>query len=88
MLSNAGVGVDGRLWISPRSHLIMPYHKILDGLYEEAKGAGATGTTRRGIGPEEREAGVEVQSGDHGIGSISVRGAEAEVRGMSGQVSM
>jgi adenylosuccinate synthase len=51
MLKKAGVGVDGRLWISPRSHLIMPYHKILDGLYEEAKGAGATGTTRRGIGP-------------------------------------
>ena len=51
MLNKAGVKVDGRLWISPRSHLIMPYHKILDGLYEEAKGAGATGTTRRGIGP-------------------------------------
>ena len=50
-LNKAGVEVDGRLWISPRSHLIMPYHKILDGLYEEAKGAGATGTTRRGIGP-------------------------------------
>jgi adenylosuccinate synthase len=51
MLNKAGVGVDGRLWVSPRSHLIMPYHKILDGLYEEAKGKGATGTTRRGIGP-------------------------------------
>ena len=51
MLNQAGVNLDGRLWISPRSHLIMPYHKILDGLYEEAKGAGATGTTRRGIGP-------------------------------------
>ena len=51
MLNKAGVSVDGRLWVSPRSHLIMPYHKILDGLYEEAKGAGATGTTRRGIGP-------------------------------------
>ena len=51
MLNKAGVGIDGRFWISPRSHLIMPYHKILDGLYEEAKGAGATGTTRRGIGP-------------------------------------
>lgn len=51
LLNNAGVGVDGRLWVSPRSHLIMPYHKILDGLYEEAKGTGATGTTRRGIGP-------------------------------------
>jgi len=50
-LNKAGVGVDGRLWVSPRSHLIMPYHKILDGLYEEAKGKGATGTTRRGIGP-------------------------------------
>jgi adenylosuccinate synthase len=51
LLNRAGVNVDGRLWVSPRSHLIMPYHKILDGLYEEAKGAGATGTTRRGIGP-------------------------------------
>jgi adenylosuccinate synthase len=51
MLNKAGVKVDGRLWISPRSHIIMPYHKILDGLYEEAKGEGATGTTRRGIGP-------------------------------------
>jgi adenylosuccinate synthase len=51
MLNKAGVGVDGRLWISPRSHLIMPYHTILDGLYEDAKGEGATGTTRRGIGP-------------------------------------
>jgi len=50
-LNQAGVGLDGRFWVSPRSHLIMPYHKILDGLYEEAKGAGATGTTRRGIGP-------------------------------------
>jgi len=50
-LNKAGVGINGRLWISPRSHLIMPYHKSLDGLYEEAKGSGATGTTRRGIGP-------------------------------------
>ncbi|MCC6501493.1 MAG: adenylosuccinate synthase [Anaerolineales bacterium] len=51
LLNDAGLNVDGRLWVSPRSHLIMPYHKLLDGLYEEAKGAGATGTTRRGIGP-------------------------------------
>jgi len=51
MLNKSGIGVDGRLWVSPRSHIIMPYHKVLDGLYEEAKGAGATGTTRRGIGP-------------------------------------
>jgi adenylosuccinate synthase len=50
-LREAGIELNGRLLISPRSHVIMPYHKLLDGLYEEAKGAGATGTTRRGIGP-------------------------------------
>ncbi len=50
-LRAAGVNLEKRLFISPRAHLIMPYHKVLDGLYEEAKGAGATGTTRRGIGP-------------------------------------
>jgi adenylosuccinate synthase len=51
LLNKAGVGIDGRFWVSPRSHVIMPYHKILDGLYEDAKGEGATGTTLRGIGP-------------------------------------
>jgi adenylosuccinate synthase len=50
-LRAAGLEMEGRLWVSPRSHIIMPYHKVLDGLYEAAKGAGATGTTRRGIGP-------------------------------------
>ncbi len=50
-LRKAGIKLEKRLFVSPRSHLILPYHKILDGLYEEAKGAGATGTTRRGIGP-------------------------------------
>jgi adenylosuccinate synthase len=50
-LQQAGIKLENRLLISPRSHIIMPYHKLLDGLYEEAKGTGATGTTRRGIGP-------------------------------------
>ncbi len=50
-LRKAGIKLEKRVLISPRSHIIMPYHKILDGLYEEVKGAGATGTTRRGIGP-------------------------------------
>ncbi len=51
VLHDAHVPFEKRLLISPRAHVIMPYHKILDGLYEKAKGAGATGTTRRGIGP-------------------------------------
>jgi adenylosuccinate synthase len=50
-LRAAGIKIEKRFFVSRRAHLIMPYHKILDGLYEEAKGAGATGTTRRGIGP-------------------------------------
>ena len=51
MLEKAGIKVKGRLMISPRCHIIMPYHKILDGLYEKAKGKSKTGTTGRGIGP-------------------------------------
>jgi adenylosuccinate synthase len=50
-LREAGVRLEKRLLISPRAHVILPYHRVLDGLYEEAKGPGATGTTRRGIGP-------------------------------------
>lgn len=50
-VERAGIKLAGRLFISPRCHLIMPYHKILDVLYEKAKGAGKIGTTGRGIGP-------------------------------------
>lgn len=50
-IREASVDFEKRLHMAQRAHLIMPYHKLLDGLYEEAKGAGATGTTRRGIGP-------------------------------------
>lgn len=50
-LEKAGISVKNRLFISPRCHLIMPYHKMLDKLYEEAKGKAKTGTTGRGIGP-------------------------------------
>ena len=42
----------GRLTISERAHLIMPYHKLLDLGSEAAKKKGAKiGTTGRGIGP-------------------------------------
>jgi adenylosuccinate synthase len=45
------VEVENRLLISPRCHVVMPYHKLLDGLFEDAKGPKSIGTTRRGIGP-------------------------------------
>src|SRR5438128_2040290 len=51
MLLRSGIKLQNRLFISPRCHLILPYHKLLDKLYEEAKGKAKTGTTGRGIGP-------------------------------------
>ncbi|HDH96710.1 MAG TPA: adenylosuccinate synthase [Proteobacteria bacterium] len=41
----------GELYISDRSHIILPLHKDLDILREKAKGKGKIGTTGRGIGP-------------------------------------
>jgi adenylosuccinate synthase len=38
-----------RVRISERAHVILPYHQEIDGLRDQ--GAGAIGTTRRGIGP-------------------------------------
>src|SRR5918992_859043 len=43
-----GVDVEGRLYVSDRAHLVLPYHKLLDGENPASK---AIGTTGRGIGP-------------------------------------
>lgn len=45
-----GVSIDN-LRISERAHIIMPYHKKLDEVIEESKGASKIGTTKKGIGP-------------------------------------
>lgn len=50
-LKKSGVDIKNRLIISPRCHVIMPYHKTLDKAYENAKGKYKIGTTGRGIGP-------------------------------------
>ena len=49
-LKEQGVRVDG-LRLSHRAHVVMPYHRLLDRLQEEARGAGRIGTTGLGIGP-------------------------------------
>jgi adenylosuccinate synthase len=46
-----GVKIDGRLFLSDRAHVVMPYHKFLDKYSEIASGKGKIGTTQRGIGP-------------------------------------
>jgi adenylosuccinate synthase len=47
-LVKAGVDVEGRLYVSERAHLVLPYHKQVDGASASSK---AIGTTGRGIGP-------------------------------------
>jgi adenylosuccinate synthase len=48
-LRDLNVDLTGRLLISHNAHLIMPYHKLLDSIREQA--AERIGTTGRGIGP-------------------------------------
>src|ERR1041384_6848525 len=43
-----GVDVQGRLYVSERAHLVLPYHKLVDA---ESAASKAIGTTGRGIGP-------------------------------------
>jgi len=51
MLQESGIDLKDRLWISPRCHLVMPYHPVLETIFEKAKGKSRIGTTKRGIGP-------------------------------------
>ena len=43
--------LEGRLWLSDKAHLILPYHQWIDHAKERMRGAKAIGTTGRGIGP-------------------------------------
>lgn len=50
-LKAKGVNDFSRMFISERTHLIMPYHLLLEQLEEKALGSRAIGTTGKGIGP-------------------------------------
>ncbi|MBD5637951.1 adenylosuccinate synthase [Clostridium botulinum] len=51
-LESLGVEITpDRLIISDRAHVIMPYHRVLDGIKERARGNKDIGTTGKGIGP-------------------------------------
>jgi adenylosuccinate synthase len=50
-LARGGITVDGRLTISEKAHIILPYHRELDVLSEARRGERKIGTTSRGIGP-------------------------------------
>ena len=50
-LRQAGVKVDGNLFVSNRAHVILPYHRMIELASENAPGRVKIGTTSRGIGP-------------------------------------
>src|SRR5688572_178589 len=50
-LDRMGVSVEGRLLVSEKAHVILPYHRELDVLSEARRGERKIGTTSRGIGP-------------------------------------
>ena len=51
MLQEAGVQVTGKLFVSNRAHVILPYHRMIEMGAENAPGRVKIGTTSRGIGP-------------------------------------
>ena len=68
-LAVRGHSTEGRLFVSDRAHVIMPYHPEIDALREHAGSApGGTkiGTTKRGIGPcyEDKAARRGIRMGD------------------------
>jgi adenylosuccinate synthase len=65
-LHDQGIQVEGRLRISPGTHLIMPYHKVIEKESEKLKGARRIGTTGRGIGPAyvDKMARIGIRVGD------------------------
>tara|TARA_S200000501_G_scaffold323164_1_gene319657 strand:+ start:935 stop:2197 length:1263 start_codon:yes stop_codon:yes gene_type:complete len=59
-------GERGKLLISDRAHVIMPYHKLLDGGEESSKGKSMIGTTGNGIGPcySDKASRIGIRMGD------------------------
>jgi adenylosuccinate synthase len=67
-LLERGIDTSGRLFVSDRAHLVMPYHKLLDAASERSQKLGTTG---RGIGPA-----YEDKYGRRGIRVVDLRRLE------------
>ena len=51
VLKKKKIPVDGRFFVSERAHVILPYHKLIDGMLESDTTQTKIGTTKKGIGP-------------------------------------
>ena len=71
-LHERGINTAGRLFVSDRAHLVLPYHKLLDAASERSQKLGTTG---RGIGPA-----YEDKYGRRGIRVTDLRRMECAQR--------
>ncbi|HXQ77206.1 MAG TPA: adenylosuccinate synthase, partial [Gemmatimonadaceae bacterium] len=67
-LVSDGIDVEGRLYVSDRAHLVLPYHKLID---KQSSASKEIGTTGRGIGPA-----YEDKYGRRGIRVLDLRNPE------------
>lgn len=74
-LVKRGIDVDGRVGVSLRAHVILPYHRVLDRAVED-QAAEKIGTTGRGIGPA-----YEEKAGRRGI-RVADLADEERLRGL------
>ena len=51
LIKKKNIQIDGRFFVSELAHVILPYHKYIDGIQEDDTKKVKIGTTKRGIGP-------------------------------------
>ncbi|MCX6826448.1 MAG: adenylosuccinate synthase [candidate division Zixibacteria bacterium] len=54
-LNGEGINTEKRIFISPATNLVLPYHELIDCIDEKKRGGDGIGTTLRGIGPAYRD---------------------------------
>ena len=74
LLEERGIATKERLWVADRAHVVMPQHRLADGLREQADPK--IGTTKRGIGPAYED---KVGRAGLRIGDLVRPGLEAKV---------
>jgi adenylosuccinate synthase len=77
-LRDRGIDTTGRIFVSDRAHLVLPYHKLLDAASERSQNLGTTG---RGIGPA-----YEDKYGRRGIRVTDLRRVECAQRLLNDRV--
>ncbi len=65
-LKSFGVRISENIVISNKTHLILPYHSLIEEISERERGVNKIGTTSRGIGPsyQDKAARMGIRAGD------------------------